>query len=852
MSAPAATVIPAGARLLGIACLAGALVGRGPLNAAGSPVSSPSLAPELPDPGLVVAYERAARSNVLAALNPKVFPGYWSVCADGQGFGYGNTYPSLDGHQMTDALLWLGQIEAVRSNWAYVLRFQRPDGLLPIAILPGNAGQAIGAGEAKSMVATNGALYQHWVPGNPLGALASPTVIQNADVIFRHTQDRTWLAAQLPALDRAADYLASITTPDGAVKGAGYYVERPTRLDTDGVAQGHAFDALRRLAALHRAVEVDLEAARRYDALADRIQRHFTTRFWLGDRFAEYEHPQRGLISHHGLTDTDWAALATGIATAEQGERLWPQLRREERFHYGGMPTGIAMRPEAYEDWEFTHPDRLDLAAMGRVWYLEAWARARQNDADGLLAGLHKVAEVGREYDYAWRERYHPDPTGKLVPAGTARYCEYPANLIRIVQEFLLGVDLRLDGSVALTPTVPESYWVRGFGQNLIWADRHLDYRMQAGLVRGKYTGRTPLKLGVRLVPGPPAREPRAEADGRPLTVRSEGGLAWVELPGHGEAPPRAVEFAIRNEHVHRVGVLTLPRIHDPSTLLRAGDTYWLFSTGVGVSSWHSRDLRSWEAGPPVFAAKPAWVQDVVPNQRGHFWAPEVIRLDDRYLLYYSVSAWGRNESAIALATARPLAPDHPEFAWTDEGIVVRSHATNDFNAIDPTVLRARDGRLWLAFGSFWSGIRLAELDPSTGRPKEPDREPLAIAGGPDLEAAALVQHDDDYFLFVNRGLCCRGTNSTYEIRLGRSRAATGPYRDRSGQDLLQGGGSPFLASEGRVIGPGHAGVTRDGTNDWFSFHFYDRDRDGAATLGIRRLTWDSDGWPVLGETITP
>lgn len=67
-----------------------------------------------------MAYERAAVQNVLAAVNPRVFPGYWSVCADGQGFGYGNTYPSLDGHQMTDALLWLSQVEVVKANWDYV------------------------------------------------------------------------------------------------------------------------------------------------------------------------------------------------------------------------------------------------------------------------------------------------------------------------------------------------------------------------------------------------------------------------------------------------------------------------------------------------------------------------------------------------------------------------------------------------------------------------------------------------------------------------------------------------------------------------------------------------------------
>ena len=77
-------------------------------------------APELPDPLIGEAYGKAATQNVLAAVNPQVFPGYWSVCADGQGHGYGNTFPALDGHQMTDALLWLGQVEVVTANWDYV------------------------------------------------------------------------------------------------------------------------------------------------------------------------------------------------------------------------------------------------------------------------------------------------------------------------------------------------------------------------------------------------------------------------------------------------------------------------------------------------------------------------------------------------------------------------------------------------------------------------------------------------------------------------------------------------------------------------------------------------------------
>ena len=140
--------------------------------AAAEPADSRKTAVELnlPDAEIVAAFRRAATQNVLAAVNPKVFDGYWSVCADGKGYGYGCTYPSLDGHQMTDALLFLGQADVVKANWAYVRKFQRPGGELPIAILPESAGKLIGPVPTQSRVDANGGLYRHWVPGDPLRA----------------------------------------------------------------------------------------------------------------------------------------------------------------------------------------------------------------------------------------------------------------------------------------------------------------------------------------------------------------------------------------------------------------------------------------------------------------------------------------------------------------------------------------------------------------------------------------------------------------------------------------------------------------------------------------------------------
>ncbi len=449
--------------------------------------------PDLPDPLIVEAYERAARLNVLAAVNPKVFPGYWSVCADGQGFGYGNTYPSLDGHQMTDALLWLGQVETVKANWDYVRSFQRADGSLPLAILPEKAGKDIGPQGYPGVVAANGGLYTHWVPGNPLAALASPTYIQNADVIFRHTLDRRWLTSQIASVNLAANFLASLITPAGTVKGGGYYVERPPRLESDGVTQSHAVDAFRRVAALNHVLG-NAESYHKYGDLADRIRHTFVTRFWVKDHFAEYENAEHGLIASHGLTDSDWSALAMGVATREQQKTLWPMLKNEKRFYYGGMPSGIATLPGSYEPWEFSYNDRMDLAAMGRVWQVECAARARMGDGIGLLDTIRKVCQTGRESGYFWRERYN-----EKGGYGAQKYCEYPANLIRIVQRFLLGVELQLDGRVLLAPTVPQTYWERGFGQTIGWRDRSLTYFMRHGRVSGSYTGPATQRVAVRL-----------------------------------------------------------------------------------------------------------------------------------------------------------------------------------------------------------------------------------------------------------------------------------------------------------------------------------------------------------------
>ncbi len=293
-------------------------------------------------------------------------------------------------------------------------------------------------------------------------------------------------------------------------------------------------------------------------------------------------------------------------------------------------------------------------------------------------------------------------------------------------------------------------------------------------------------------------------------------------------------------------------RTHDPSTLIACDGEYWIFHTGRGIPSWRSKDLVTWQEGPRVFEQSPAWVAQAVPeNRNSTFWAPDIIKAGDRYLLYYSVSSFGKKVSAIALATNATLDPASPNFKWRDEGIIVRSGTDTNYNAIDPALFRDRDGKLWMTFGSFWTGLKLIELDPVTGKRLAPDTPPRALAHDRAIEAVFLHRRGEHYYLFINHGTCCRGINSTYHIRVGRSTAIAGPYVDRDGRKLLEGGGTVLLESEGPFIGPGHPGITAIDGREWFSCHFYDATQNGRPTYALRPLTWDADGWPVVG-TVPP
>lgn len=281
------------------------------------------------------------------------------------------------------------------------------------------------------------------------------------------------------------------------------------------------------------------------------------------------------------------------------------------------------------------------------------------------------------------------------------------------------------------------------------------------------------------------------------------------------------------------------PGAHDP-TLLIQGDRWFVFTTGRGLQRLVSADAgETWQRLAPVFTQPPAWWLEAVPEHKGvDVWAPKLFQHAGRTWALYSISTFGKNRSAIGLVSS-----DQPDGAeWRDDGLVVQSTTADNFNAIDPDLFVDTDGRLWLSYGSFWGGLRLTELDAQTLKPIGETR--FIARNKPGIEAPTIVRHGDWVYLFASYDLCCKGADSTYNVRVGRARSVTGPYLDRDGRDLMDGGATPLLSGGARWKGPGH----QDVVGDWFVHHAYDTERGGKPHLRIKRLRWSDDGWPVLAQ----
>lgn len=300
------------------------------------------------------------------------------------------------------------------------------------------------------------------------------------------------------------------------------------------------------------------------------------------------------------------------------------------------------------------------------------------------------------------------------------------------------------------------------------------------------------------------------------------------------------------------------PITHDP-VVIKQKDTYYLYSTGKGISVFSSKDLKKWTPEPQVFKDKPIWADGVAKNFKNHIWAPDISFHNNIYYLYYSVSAFAKNTSAIGLTTNTTLDPKDPAYKWVDQGIVIQSEPNRDmWNAIDPNLIFDENNTPWLAFGSFWEGLKLVKLNPDLKSIAEPQewhtiakrKRTFELAdadpGDGALEAPFIFKKNDYYYQFLSWDLCCRGEKSTYKLMVGRSKNVTGPYIDKEGKSLNEGGGTILVKGDENYFGVGHnSAYTFDGV-DYLFYHGYDAKQKGKPVLVVKEIKWDADFWPSL------
>ena len=303
------------------------------------------------------------------------------------------------------------------------------------------------------------------------------------------------------------------------------------------------------------------------------------------------------------------------------------------------------------------------------------------------------------------------------------------------------------------------------------------------------------------------------------------------------------------------------PMVHDPVMAYEDG-TYYLFATGHGIQQMTSRDCKTWTVSPqPVMTVIPQWTRDSVPGFTNHVWAPDIIRWHDRWWLAYSCSTFGKNGSAIGLLSSSSLKSP----IWNDEGCIVTSREQRDnWNAIDPNFIIDEDDQPWLVWGSFWDGIQIARLDTTMHlangeiprtiarrySPKDLNRMPnptSQYAGTNAIEAPFIMKHGGYYYLFVSWDYCCMGSKSTYRVVVGRSKTVDGPYVDRDGEDMREGGGTPVIAGDKKEFEAlGHCAAYHYDDKDIFICHGYSIAHNGASILVQRLIRWTADGWPEI------
>ncbi|PYH40277.1 endo 1,5-alpha-arabinase [Aspergillus saccharolyticus JOP 1030-1] len=305
---------------------------------------------------------------------------------------------------------------------------------------------------------------------------------------------------------------------------------------------------------------------------------------------------------------------------------------------------------------------------------------------------------------------------------------------------------------------------------------------------------------------------------------------------------------------------------HDPN-ILRHDGAYWLFKGGVHLPMYKASSM----SGPWTQLGTVLDGDSIIPKQNSSRpWAPTAIEWNDTFYCFYSISKAGSRDSAIGVATSTTqLDPG----SWTDHGALINTGQGNgsdtapytDSNAIDPAFIEEQTtGQPFLLYGSYWHGIYLVPLDAdllSVKAPGQPNATTTNLVYQPDgkvkpVEGSFMSYREPYYYLWFSHGKCCGFDNGfpakgkEYSIRVGRSQDVRGPFVDKDGHQLIDGGGTVVYGSNhGSVYAPGGVGVLSgtDGDSDVLYYHYLNTSigfKDTDAQLGWNYLKYQ-DGWPV-------
>ncbi|GAB4133340.1 MAG: hypothetical protein Kow0040_15490 [Thermogutta sp.] len=697
--------------------------------------------------------------------------------------------------------------------------------------------------------------------------------------------DREALACVYPAMVRWMDHMAGFLEDDIMPRDqygdwcvppeAPHLIhsQDPARQTAKAVLGTSYFYHCARLMARYARVLGRPEDASRFDALADRLERAFNRRFLA---------PQRDHYDN-GSQTSSVLPLAFGLAPEADRPAIFRYLERkivEETHEHVGtgliggqwlMRTltrngradlayklatqktypswGYMIEKDATTIWELWNGDTADPAMNSHnhvmlvgdlvIWMYEHLAGiASDPNRPGFKHVLMRPETPG---DLAWVRAVHRGPYGEIAShwRGQAGRFEWDVVIPPNSSATLwvpVGTGEVLEGGQPVAQRDGIRF-LRREGDRMVLEVGSGSYHFESGEGAASSAARDSAQAHSAFQAAPPNRPGDSDAVRLPLPVLPTGFA--MEDETHPTSPA-----GIR---------LGCP---DPAVIADDEGGYWIFSTGNGIPIWHSKDLKAWENVGRVFTEPvPSWAKRIIPGAR-NIWAPDIRFMNGKYHLYYSVSTFGSQHSVIGLAVNETLDISSPNYRWEDRGLVLESRPNrDDFNAIDPALFVDSDGKAYLFWGSYWTGIKAAPIDPTTGKfaSNPPQITPVAARPGhnpPAIEGAYVIRRGDWYYLFVSYDSCCDGLRSTYNIRVGRAKAVLGPYVDREGRPMLEGHATLVLESSDRWRGTGHNSFLSTPQGDWLVHACYDAEapRQGRI-LNVRPVQW-VDGWPTAGEPI--